>query len=273
MSAAASRKLTRDRRPAARMPGGLVRGPAAIAAWACMALGLVACAKGTRNDASSEARRASPAIESASDSAGGGNALRPAEAKPSGDHGLAPAADERAVDAAAATALGPDSLPTRFGFGRSADPARIAALDIDVRPDGQGLPPGSGTVRRGAAIFAAKCASCHGLTGTEGPDDVLVGREPREGFLFGQYTSLTRTIGNYWPYATTLYDYIHRAMPLDAPGSLTPDEVYSLAAWLLYRNELLPEDAVLDAATLPGVRMPARDRFVADDRTGGAIVR
>ncbi len=100
-----------------------------------------------------------------------------------------------------------------------------------------------------------------------------MGREPRDGFLFGQYSSLTRTIGNYWPYATTLYDYVRRAMPLDAPGSLAPEEVYSVVAWLLYRNEVLPEDAVLDATTLPAVRMPARDRFVADDRIGGPVVR
>jgi cytochrome c len=171
------------------------------------------------------------------------------------------------------SALGPESLPDRFGFGRLATAEQIAPLDIDVRPDGRGLPPGRGTVSRGGEIFKVKCAKCHGPTATEGPNDVLVGREPREGFLFGQYTSLVRTIGNYWPFATTLYDYIHRAMPLDAPGSLQPDEVYSLAAWLLYRNEIVPEDAVMDARTLPAVRMPARDRFAPDDRRGGAEVR
>jgi cytochrome c len=213
---------------------------------------------------------------------------RPPEAEDHGTPGQSPAPAAASSEAeaeghgtpaqspapvAASSGIVAESLPPSFGFGRSATPSEIAALDIDVRPDGRGLPPGSGTVKRGAAIFAARCAKCHGPTGTEGPSDVLVGREPREGFLFGQYTSLTRTIGNYWPYATTLYDYIHRAMPLDAPGSLTPDEVYSLAAWLLYRNEVLPADAVLDATTLPEVRMPARDRFVADDRAGGAVIR
>ncbi|HEY7462476.1 MAG TPA: cytochrome c [Gemmatimonadota bacterium] len=172
-----------------------------------------------------------------------------------------------------ATALEAESLPARFDVGKTASPEQIAALDIDARPDGRGLPPGQGTVARGAQVFQAKCARCHGPTGTEGPNDVLVGREPRQGFLFGQYTSLTRTIGNYWPYATTLYDFIHRAMPLDAPGSLAPDEVYSVVAFLLYRNEIVPEDAVIDATTLPAVRMPARDRFVPDNRRGGPEVR
>ena len=172
-----------------------------------------------------------------------------------------------------AATLEAESLPARFDFGKTATPEQIAALDIDARPDGTGLPPGQGTVAQGAQVFQAKCARCHGPTGTEGPNDVLVGREPREGFLFGQYTSLTRTIGNYWPYATTLYDFIHRAMPLDAPGSLTADEVYSVTAFLLSRNEIVPEDAVIDATTLPAVRMPARDRFVPDNRRGGPEVR
>jgi cytochrome c len=197
-----------------------------------------------------------------------------------GGAGDAPAASDsaRGRDSAPGTlagwtALEAESLPERFDFGKTAAPERIAALDIDARPDGAGLPPGQGMAARGAEVFQAKCARCHGPTGTEGPNDVLVGREPREGFLFGQYTSLTRTIGNYWPYATTLYDFIHRAMPLDAPGSLTPDEVYSVVALLLYRNEIVPEDAVIDATTLPGVRMPARDRFVPDNRRGGPEVR
>jgi cytochrome c len=102
---------------------------------------------------------------------------------------------------------------------------------------------------------------------------VLVGREPGEDFPFGQFTSLTRTIGNYWPYATTLYDYINRAMPFDEPGSLKPDELYGVVAWLLYRNEILTQEAVMDAKTLPAVKMPARDRFVPDDRKGGLEVR
>ena len=142
-----------------------------------------------------------------------------------------------------------------FGFGRPATAAEIGAWDIDVRPDGAGLPPGRGTVAQGKAVYAAKCAACHGEAGRNGPFDALVGREPRSGFPFGRDPSLVRTIGNYWPYATTLYDYVHRAMPWTQPGSLEP------------------ENAVLDAATLPKVVMPARDRFVRDNRRGGPGVR
>ncbi|MBI4408936.1 MAG: cytochrome c [Gemmatimonadetes bacterium] len=170
-------------------------------------------------------------------------------------------------------APGPLARPERFGFGRAAAPAEIAAWDIDVMPDGTGLPPGRGTAAEGVTIFAARCTACHGATGREGPFDKLVGREPREGFPFGQDPRLLseRTIGNYWPYATTLFDYIRRAMPFDAPGSLRPDEIYAVVAYLLYRNEIVPEDAVLDAQSLPRVVMPARDRFVRDNRRGAEI--
>jgi S-disulfanyl-L-cysteine oxidoreductase SoxD len=163
--------------------------------------------------------------------------------------------------------------PARFGFGRPATAAEITAWDIAVRPDGKGLPPGRGTAREGAGVYAARCAACHGLTGREGPFDRLVGREPRQGFPFGRDASLARTIGNYWPYATTLYDYVHRAMPLDRPGSLAPDQIYSLVAYLLWRNEIIPDSAVIDARTLPRVVMPAHDRFVVDDRRGGPDLR
>jgi cytochrome c len=101
----------------------------------------------------------------------------------------------------------------------------------------------------------------------------LIGREPREGFPFGQDPKYVRTVGNYWPYATTVYDYVHRAMPLTAPGSLAPNEVYSLTAFLLAENDIIARDAVIDARTLPRVRMPARERFVPDDRAGGAAFR
>lgn len=169
----------------------------------------------------------------------------------------------------------PNDWPDAFGFGREATEVEIAAWDIDIMPDGTGLPPGSGTVAQGADVYAAQCAACHGPTGTEGPNDRLVGREPREGFPFGQSPEMRsmRTIGNYWPYATTLYDYIHRAMPQATPGTLTPDEVYSLVAFLLHKNEIIAEDAVMNAETLPQVVMPARDRFVVDNRRGGAEIR
>lgn len=163
--------------------------------------------------------------------------------------------------------------PGQFGFGRAATAEEIKAWDIAISPDGTGLPPGSGTARQGAVLFQQKCAMCHGATGTEGPAERLVGREPRQGFPFGQDPSLVRTIGNYWPYATTLYDYIHRAMPLNAPGSLPPDDVYRAVAYLLWRNEIISDTTVVNARTLPQVVMPARDRFVPDNRRGGAEIR
>lgn len=158
--------------------------------------------------------------------------------------------------------------PPRFGFGRAATAAEIAALDTEIGPDGSGLPPGRGTVASGETIYAARCAACHGKTGREGPNDALVGREPRQDFLFGRNPALTKTIGNYWPYATTLFDYIRRAMPPGAPGSLTDEEIYAVTAYLLFLNELVPADAAMDATSLPKVVMPARDRFVVDPRGG-----
>lgn len=158
----------------------------------------------------------------------------------------------------------PDNAPDRFGFGREAVADRIAMWDIDVRPDGAGLPPGSGTVAEGRDVYMVHCVACHGPTGTEGPNDRLVDTEAWDLHPTG------RAIGNYWPHATTLYDYIRKAMPQLTPGILTDDQVYAVIAYLLHLNELVPEDAVMSAETLPEVEMPARDRFVADDRTGGA---
>jgi S-disulfanyl-L-cysteine oxidoreductase SoxD len=167
----------------------------------------------------------------------------------------------------------PQDMPQQFGFGRGATADEVRAWDTDVRPDGTGLPAGSGTVAQGAEIFAAKCAACHGPTGREGPMDRLVGQLPADDFPFGREPTLVRTVGNYWPYATTLFDYINRAMPLPQPGSLSPDEVYSLAAWILHQNEIVPADVVMDPSTLPAVQMPARDRFVEDTRRGGPEIR
>ena len=148
-----------------------------------------------------------------------------------------------------------------YGLGRTATDEEIRAWNIDVSPTGEGLPAGQGTVKQGAQVFAVKCAMCHGPTGTEGPKDKLVG---------GRGTLTTakpvKTIGSYWPYATTLYDYINRAMPFNAPGSLSPDEVYSVIAWLLFHNGIVKEDAVIDARTLPLVQMPNRNGFIPDPR-------
>lgn len=151
---------------------------------------------------------------------------------------------------------------SRYGFGQPATEVDITAWDIDVAPNGVGLPHGRGTVQQGATLYAAKCAACHGPTGTEGPKDRLVGGQ---GSLATEHP--IKTIGSYWPYATTLYDYIHRAMPFPAPQSLTPDEVYDLVAWLLHQNGIISKDAVMDSRTLPAVRMPNRDGFISDSRS------
>lgn len=148
-----------------------------------------------------------------------------------------------------------------YHIGRPATHTDIEAWNIDISPSGEGLPPGQGTVREGAVVYAKHCADCHGPTGTEGPMTRLVG---------GQGTLDTdhpvKTVGSFWPFATTLYDYIHRAMPVTAPQSLIPDEIYSVIAWLLNRNGIIPETAVIDATTLPKVAMPNRDGFVPDPR-------
>ena len=148
-----------------------------------------------------------------------------------------------------------------YGLGRLATETEINAWNIDVTPNGAGLPSGRGTVQQGAVIFANKCAFCHGPSGTEGPKDRLVGGH---GSL--ATSQPVKIIGSYWPYATTLYDYIFRAMPFTAPQSLTSDEVYSLVAWLLHQNGIIPRDAVMDARTLPTIMMPNRDGFVSDPR-------
>ncbi|HUR32315.1 MAG TPA: cytochrome c [Vicinamibacterales bacterium] len=179
---------------------------------------------------------------------------------------LAPAPSAQTPSSAAPRRAAQPAAPARLGIGRPATPAEIAALDDDVMPDGTGLPPGSGTAAAGAPLFAARCAACHGKTGREGPNDVLVGAAPKQGFPFSQDPSLPHTIGNYWPYATTVLDYIRRAMPPDAPGSLSDGDVYNLTAFLLHANDLIAADAVVDATTLPKVEMPARSHFVVDQR-------
>lgn len=173
----------------------------------------------------------------------------------------APASVSKAVGMPAHMPATSPGYAGRFGFGRPATAEEIAAWDNDVRPDGTGLPAGSGTVSEGAIIYAVNCARCHGATGTEGPYNALVGpMDPN-----APWPQSPPTIGNYWPYATSLYDWIQRAMPFDAPGSLSPDQVYSVVAWLLHQNELIAEDDVMDANSLRRVEMPALERFVPYD--------
>jgi len=172
-------------------------------------------------------------------------------------------------------ALG-DKAPKRFGLGRTPTAAEIAAEDIDVAPNGAGLPAGSGTAAQGAPIYAASCASCHGANGEgQGAYPQLIGG-PKGQVDFASDYKIPRTIGNYWPYATSLYDYIRRAMPLTAPGSLTADQTYAVSAYLLSKEGIIPETATLDAKSLAAIQMPAKSHFVADDRrgsTGGKNVR
>jgi cytochrome c len=152
-----------------------------------------------------------------------------------------------------------------YGIGRVASPAEIAGWNIDVAPDGTGLPPGHGSVQEGKALFAEKCAACHGAEGQGKPMDALAGGS-------GSLTSSkpVKTVGNYWPYATTLYDFIRRAMPFNAPQSLTDDEVYAVSAYVLALNHLVPEDAVLDGKTLPAVKMPGLALFHGDAKAADA---
>ncbi|MBN3762037.1 cytochrome c [Burkholderia sp. Ac-20365] len=160
-------------------------------------------------------------------------------------------------------ALNAELSKSADAIGTPISDADIAAWNIDVAPDGHGLPAGSGDVAMGGRIFAARCATCHGAKGEGLIGDQLIGGR-------GTLTSANpkRTVGSYWPYATTLFDYIRRAMPYNAPQSLSADEVYAVSAWILNQNGIVPDDARLDAHSLAAVHMPNRDGFVSDPRPG-----
>lgn len=146
------------------------------------------------------------------------------------------------------------------GPGRTPSAAEIAAQNIDVRADGKGLPQGRGSVAQGGAVYSAHCAICHGDKGRGGPAPRLVG---------GVGTLATahpvRTAGSYWPYATTLFDYIRRAMPFNAPESLTNHQVYAVSAYVLWLNGIVPQQALLNADNLAKVTMPNRHGFTSPD--------
>jgi S-disulfanyl-L-cysteine oxidoreductase SoxD len=148
-----------------------------------------------------------------------------------------------------------------YGVGHSATPVEIAGWNIDIDREGHNLPSGNGTVGHGHEVFDAQCAACHGAKGEGGVGDKLVG---------GQGTLASskpiKTVGSYWPYATTLFDYIRRAMPQNAPESLSNDDVYAVSAYILNMNGLLPADATLDAKALSAIKMPNRNMFVGDPR-------
>lgn len=146
----------------------------------------------------------------------------------------------------------------RYGLGGALTPQELAGWDIDASPDGRGLPPGRGTATAGAAVYAQQCAACHGAKGEGKPANRLVGGQ-------GSLASAAplKTVGSFWPYATTLFDYIRRAMPHNAPQSLTPDQVYGVTAYLLNLNGIIGADAEMNAQTLPKVEMPNRKGFKA----------
>lgn len=158
--------------------------------------------------------------------------------------------------------------PASFRLGHPPSAADIEKIDIDVRADGQGLPVGEGTAIAGKTIYMTKCVACHGADTTSGDakllGPVLISDHPGK---------KNKTIGNYWPYATTLFDYVRRAMPYTEPGTLTNVEVYQLTAFLLAANKVIKEGEVMNAQTLPKVVMPAQHRFIDDDRRGGPEVR
>jgi S-disulfanyl-L-cysteine oxidoreductase SoxD len=150
---------------------------------------------------------------------------------------------------------------SRYGIGQPATSPEVAGWNIDIDRYGNNLPPGSGSVGRGHEVFDQQCAACHGASGEGGIGDQLAG---------GQGTMASkkpiRTVGSYWPYAPTLFDYIRRAMPQNAPESLSNDDVYAVSAYILHLNGLLQADATLDAKALSAIKMPNRDKFVGDPR-------
>jgi len=161
--------------------------------------------------------------------------------------------------AVAATVLGSSAAVAADGpdLGRVVAAQEIAAWSLSVGPDGAGLPAGSGTPKQGEAVYTAKCVACHAEKGAGRPNDALVGGI---GSLPGDKPPV-RTVGSYWPYATTIFDYVRRAMPYNESKSLTNDEVYAVTAYILQLNGIIGETDV-NAQTLPKVRMPNRDGFV-----------
>ena len=159
----------------------------------------------------------------------------------------------------ASCATPPVTAPKAPGLGEPISAGDIARSDISIPPSGAGLPKGSGTAREGARVYEQKCQSCHGPKGAGKPADALAGG-------MGTLASKTpmRTVGSYWPYATTLFDYVRRAMPLNNPLSLTDDETYAVSAYVLFINGIIGEDVAMNAQSLPQVKMPNRDGFISD---------
>lgn len=193
----------------------------------------------------------------------------PSNERASGDNMRVASTGSGFADYDAGAVPGGPGAGRMYGLGTTATSAHIARLDLDVGQAGEELPAGRGSVSEGDVLYKAQCAMCHGQRG-EGmlpAYPALIGRDPAgEGFKFATDPRIVPTIGNYWPYATTLFDYIKRAMPLTAPGSLTDDQVYALTAYLLAANGVIADTITLDAAGLRAVRMPYADRFIPDAR-------
>jgi len=161
----------------------------------------------------------------------------------------------------ASQAVAQDQTAT-FNLGRVVTSHEIAAWDTDVKPSGEGLPPGQGNTAEGARVYAQNCLACHGQNGTGGPFNALSGRVKGDEFSFARRGDTPKTVGSYWPFATTLFDYVKRAMPMDEPGSLKDDEVYALTAYILWLNEIIDQETEINQYNLATIEMPARDRFV-----------
>lgn len=169
----------------------------------------------------------------------------------------------RFPDLAAALALvATGAVADPLGLGREATPEEVAAWDIDVRPDGQGLPEGAGSVMDGETVYENHCGHCHGVFGEgEGRWPVLAG-----GFDTLDDMRPVKTVGSYWPYASTVFDYIHRAMPFGYAQSLSDDDVYAVTAYVLYLNDLVDEDFTLSKENFTEIRLPNEGNFFMDDR-------
>jgi len=168
-----------------------------------------------------------------------------------------PSANQVGLLVALCAFFSPLCLAQSPGLGQQVSAVELQAVDFTIMPDGSGLPPGSGDARRGATVYQMHCLSCHGEQGVGGLNDRLAGGH-------GSLTSNSpvKTVGSYWPYATTLFDYVRRAMPYTAPGNLNDDDLFAVTAYVLFVNGIVGETTVVDANTLPGIKMPNVDNFV-----------